>query len=628
MARRWFHSTISGLEAQDLLLEHGHHGTYLVRPSQTNKTDYALSVLRKESVLHVKIQNSGDYYDLYGGEKFANLSELISYYTGEKNTLREKNGEEIELLQPLLCADPTADRLLDPSCFYGSSISRYKLLLISSPSSTPYLLYEFSHKFAATRWFHGSLSSREAENALLQRGQEGSFLVRSSTSQPGRYVLSVRRNLPDDYFPNNSKFSVKGEVTHIMIRAARGFYDLGGGQQFSTLQSLVEHYKMHPIIEANNRVVKLIQPFNATRLTLSAIDKRFKELSENTEVSDENAGFFEEFEQLQQMESQFIDKPRIEGSRPENKTKNRYKNILPYDETRVKLVDVEEEVGADYINANYINGEVKSAEKAYIASQGCMPATVPAFWQMIWENNVPIVLMLTKEVERGRHKCTAYWPKDGCKTEIFGKFTVILKDEQDYGIFVERSLEVQFGGQSRVVTQYHYINWPDHGVPDDDEILSLLLTVRQKKYELQHSSSDPVGPTVVHCSAGIGRTGTVIVIDIIMDRIEEEGTDIDIDIQKSIQNIRAQRSGMIQTAAQYRFVYKAIMDHISNFRSVSQGDDVTTVDRRHYEDIMLLSERETNVSLFHQYSFCFYYTSTHNDIGTQDIDLCMPILRG
>ena len=98
------------------------------------------------------------------------------------------------------------------------------------------------------------------------------------------------------------------------------------------------------------------------------------------------AGFFEEFEQLQQMETQFIDKTRTEGSRPENKSKNRYKNILPYDETRVKLRDVGPEVGADYINANFINGEVEGTRHAYIASQGCMPNTVPSFWQMIWEN--------------------------------------------------------------------------------------------------------------------------------------------------------------------------------------------------------------------------------------------------
>jgi len=182
-----------------------------------------LATSRKHDVLHVKIQNTGDYYDLYGGEKFANLSELISYYTQEQHTLKEKNGEDIELREPLLCEDPTSER-----------------------------------------WFHGNLASRDAEQALMQRGQDGSYLVRTSASQPGRYVLTVR---------------VKSDVTHIMIRAARGVYDLGGGQQFNNLTSLIEHYKKHPIIEAGGRVVKLLAPFNATRLTLSGIKGRFEELS-------------------------------------------------------------------------------------------------------------------------------------------------------------------------------------------------------------------------------------------------------------------------------------------------------------------------------------------------------------
>ncbi|EGD76245.1 tyrosine-protein phosphatase corkscrew [Salpingoeca rosetta] len=535
MARRWFHPTISGLDAEKLLKQYGKHGSFLVRSSQTNKNDYALSVLRGDSVLHVKIQNTGDFYDLYGGEKFANLSELISYYTQEHNTLKEKNGNEIELLDPLLSEDPTSER-----------------------------------------WFHGNLSSRESEEALMQRGQDGSYLVRTSSSQPGRYVLTVR---------------VKNEVTHIMIRAGRGVYDLGGGQQFCDLASLIEHYKKHPIIEANSRVVKLVYPFNATRLTLSAIAGRFDELSKESDDVGARAGFFEEFEQLQQMEAQFLEKPRIEGTRPENKPKNRYKNILPYDETRVKLRDVGPEVGADYINANYVNGEAAGTNHAYIASQGCMPTTVPSFWQMIWENDVHIVVMVTKEVERGRHKCTRYWPDNAGDSADYGGFRVLMQAEEDRGPFIIRTLVVQKGSDpARTVYQYHYTNWPDHGVPDDAEILSLLLTVREHNKDVKEKSQRPVGPLLVHCSAGIGRTGTIIVIDIIMDKIEQEGTGIDVDIQKSIQGIRAQRSGMIQTAAQYRFVYKAILDHINNLRSVMEGGDVTT-DRQLYEDLVLRQKK-------------------------------------
>eukprot|EP00055_Hartaetosiga_balthica_P004278 m.10953 g.10953 ORF g.10953 m.10953 type:complete len:537 (+) comp3753_c0_seq1:82-1692(+) len=535
MSRQWFHANIKGTEAERLLKERGVNGSFLVRRSQTNDGDYALSVRREDAIVHIKIQSTGDYYDLYGGEKFANLSELVKHYTTTHNKLKETNGMTLELIAPVSSSDPTTER-----------------------------------------WFHGSISSAESDG-ILKRAPENSYLVRTSRSNPGCYVLCVKS---------------KGEVSNVMIRFSNNVYDLGGGRQFPDLKSLIEHHKKHAIIEGKNRVLKLENPVNATRLNAAAIKDRFEELSRETDDVYGKAGFWQEFEQLQTKESEHLSRSCDEGSRPENKKKNRYKNILPYDETRVKLQEVGKEIGANYINACFVDGQVPNSKKRYIASQGCMPATLGHFWQMIWEQNVYLVVMTTNEYENGRHKCSRYWPDNVGESTDFDMFRIHMSSETPSSGFVIRCLEITKiagagMGSKRTIYQYHYVNWPDHGVPEDREILELLLTVREHKKSIVESIPS-CGPLLVHCSAGIGRTGTVIVIDTVMDRIEVEGVDIDIDIQQTIHTIRSQRSGVIQTAAQYRFVYKAIMDHIRNINAIQSGDDSElSVTRSLYERLTL-----------------------------------------
>jgi tyrosine-protein phosphatase non-receptor type 11 len=253
-------------------------------------------------VTHIKIQNTGDYYDLYGGEKFATLSELVQYYTENQGQLKEKNGHVIELKFPLNSEEITNER-----------------------------------------WYHGALSGREAETLLIDRGAQGSFLVRASSSKPGDYVLSVRCE--------------GSRVTHVMIRNKEGKFDIGGGERFESLDALVNYYKKNPMVETTGTVVALKLPFNATRMTVSNIDNRVGQLARQREDVYGKAGFWEEFEQLQQQESKHLYK-RQEGAKPENKSKNRFKNILPFDHTRVILQpdDVFAAAsGSDYINANYIS---------------------------------------------------------------------------------------------------------------------------------------------------------------------------------------------------------------------------------------------------------------------------------
>ncbi|XP_046397358.1 tyrosine-protein phosphatase non-receptor type 11-like isoform X2 [Ischnura elegans] len=533
--RRWFHPNVSGIEAECLLMERGFDGSFLARPSRSNPGDFTLSVRRNGEVTHIKIQNTGDFYDLYGGEKFATLSELVQFYMENQGQLREKNGEVIELRYPLNCADPTTER-----------------------------------------WFHGHLSGKEAEKLILEKGKNGSFLVRESQSKPGDYVLSVRT---DD------------KVTHVMIRCQDNRYDVGGGEKFDSLSELIEHYKRNPMVETSGTVVHLKQPFNATRINASGIHSRVKELQKENGHSTGKAGFWEEFESLQQQECKHLFS-RKEGQKVENRNKNRYKNILPFDHTRVKLKEVDPSIpGSEYINANYIKPEdepfSEGRMKHYIATQGCLPSTTSDFWQMVWQENTRVIVMTTKEIERGKNKCARYWPEEGQMKE-YGRVRVRNLSESSTADYTLREFLVSYVqderedaiaplglrggrkgcdsemmdsvlGEERKVFHYHFQAWPDHGVPSDPGcVLNFLHDVNARQESIRCA-----GPVLVHCSAGIGRTGTFIVIDMILDQIERQGLDCEIDIQRTIQMVRSQRSGMVQTEAQYKFVYLAVQHYIA-----------------------------------------------------------------
>lgn len=510
----WFHPHLSGKDAETKLKSTHKEGAFLVRPSKSNPGDFTLSVHRDGAVTHIKIQNTGDYYDLYGGKEFATLAELVSHYQTHKGELKEKSGRIIELNFAIRSEDPTNER-----------------------------------------WFHGQLSGSESAKMLEERGVDGSFLVRQSQSKLGDFVLSVQCN---------------GRVTHIMIRCLNGHpkvYDIGGGDQFNSLAELVNYYKANPIVETTGNVVHLKQPFNATRVNVVALGARLNELELASKGAEAvKAGFAEEFEQLQQMELTHI-YDRKEGQRPENKAKNRYKNILPFDHTRVRLRDLDGAggVGADYINANYINGEVPGSERRYIGCQGCLAKTVGDFWQMLWEQNSRAIVMTTSLEERGRKKCEKYWPDSGQPLNV-GRFCVIMSApeiKKTSHVVRQFKLSMAGGREERNIVQYHFTAWPDHGVPQTPEAaINFLMDVKAKMHDMKREVPD-LGPLTVHCSAGIGRTGTFIVIDILLDFLNQYGYDIDIDIQKTIHTVRHQRSGMIQTEAQYRFIYQAVNHYIT-----------------------------------------------------------------
>ncbi|XP_064459255.1 tyrosine-protein phosphatase non-receptor type 11-like isoform X3 [Ornithodoros turicata] len=536
---RWFHPNLSGLEAEQILLDQGCDGSFLARPSKSKKGDFTLSVRRNGVVTHIKIRNTGDYYDLYGGENFATLAELVQYYMENQDQLRERNGEIIELKYPLICADPTTER-----------------------------------------WFHGPLLAKEAEKLLMEKGKNGSFLVRESRSKPGDYVLSVR---------------TEDKVTHFIVRCQDGKFDACGGEKFDSLSELIDFYRKNPMVETTGTVVHLKQPFNATRIKASTIDNRVKQLSKENGQSSGKAGFWEEFEHLQQQECKHLFS-RKDGQRPENRAKNRYKNILPFDATRVHLRDVDPNVPySDYINANYIKADDDSifdagTNKTYIATQGCLQNTISDFWSMVWQDNTRVIVMTTKEVERGKPKCVRYWPEEG-QTKEYGKFKLQHVTESSTADYTLREFNLSKEGESdpRSVFHYHFTAWPDHGVPSDPGcVLNFLHDVNQRQESIPDS-----GPIVVHCSAGIGRTGTFIVIDMIVDLIKKQGLACEIDIQRTIQMVRAQRSGMVQTEAQYKFVYLAVEHYIETLQQRMLAEQKSMMLGREYTNIKYSGEVPT-----------------------------------
>lgn len=536
---RWFHRDITGLEAEARLKARGVHGSFLVRPSKKRPEDFSLSVRLEDSVTHIRIQNTGDYYDLYGGEQFATLSELVEYYTGQHECLQDTDGTFIPLKYPLNCADPTSER-----------------------------------------WYHGYLSGPDAEKLLQEKGEPWTFLVRESRSKPGDFVISVLTADMKDGKPR---------VTHIKIMCEGERYTLGD-TKFDTLTDLIEAYKKKHIEEVSGARVYLKKPYYSTRVNAADIENRMKELDKKSAKEEAaKAGFWEEFDALQKQESTLLYE-RKEGQRPENKSKNRYKNILPFDHTRVVLRCRDPNIpGNDYINANYVSNLLwgdSEPLKQFIACQGCLPTTTGDFWEMVWQENSRIIVMTTKEIEKGRTKCVPYWPDVGTEGKEFGHFWVEMVSEHEAKEYKVRTLNVSLlenRSKCREIVHYQYLNWPDHGVPSDPGgVLSFLGEVNRMQ-----ESVPEAGPIIVHCSAGIGRTGTIIVIDMLVDIIQTKGLDCDIDVQKTIQMVRSQRSGMVQTEAQYRFIYSSIAHYIDSAKHKLQALEKTKVVESEYGNLAI-----------------------------------------
>ncbi|XP_047188891.1 receptor-type tyrosine-protein phosphatase T isoform X10 [Scophthalmus maximus] len=255
-------------------------------------------------------------------------------------------------------------------------------------------------------------------------------------------------------------------------------------------------------------------------------------------------GFKEEYEALAEGQTA----PWETAKKDENRNKNRYGNIIAYDHTRVRLQLLEGDPHSDYINANYIDGYHRP--RHYIATQGPMQETVRDFWRMVWQENSASIVMVTNLVEVGRVKCVRYWPDE---MEVYGDIKVTLIETEPLAEYVIRTFTVQKKGhhEIRELRQFHFTSWPDHGVPC--YATGLLGFIRQVKF----LNPPDAGPIVAHCSAGAGRTGCFIAVDIMLDMAENEGV---VDIFNCIRELRSQRVNMVQTEEQYVFVHDAILE--------------------------------------------------------------------
>ncbi|KAM8983730.1 receptor-type tyrosine-protein phosphatase U-like isoform 2-T2 [Ara ararauna] len=277
--------------------------------------------------------------------------------------------------------------------------------------------------------------------------------------------------------------------------------------------------------------------------------KRFKkaeleaEQTEDESVNTHSAGRLGEYQQL----SSSLLHPCNAGKELCNQSKNRYKSIIPYDHCRVVLQP--SDTGNGYINASYVDSY--RSPHFFIAAQGPLPGTVLDFWQMVWQEKTSVIVMLTGLVEQNKTKCEQYWPE---QEQVYGDFTVTLNNTRTTTGLVTRIFSLQKAGCAfpRVVEQFHYLLWPDHGVPRNSaQLLCLVDLVNKRALEA------PAGPVVVHCSAGIGRTGTFIALDFLLKMGRAEGK---VDVFHCVQRLREQRISMVQTKEQYTFLYEVVLE--------------------------------------------------------------------
>ncbi|XP_061940959.1 tyrosine-protein phosphatase Lar isoform X9 [Apis cerana] len=263
--------------------------------------------------------------------------------------------------------------------------------------------------------------------------------------------------------------------------------------------------------------------------------------------ANDNLKFSQEYESIEPGQQFTWDHSNMEV----NASKNRYANVIAYDHSRVILQTIDGMSGTDYINANYCDGYRK--QNAYVATQGPLQETFGDFWRMCWELRSSTIVMMTKLEERTRIKCDQYWPSRG--SETYGLMTVTITDVQELATYCIRTFQISRAGYSerREMKQLQFTAWPDHGVPEHPApFLQFLRRVRS----LNPSDS---GPLIVHCSAGVGRTGCFIVIDSMLERIKHEKM---IDIYGHVTCLRAQRNYMVQTEDQYIFIHDALYEAV------------------------------------------------------------------
>uniref|UniRef100_A0A8R1DHP2 Tyrosine-protein phosphatase non-receptor type n=1 Tax=Caenorhabditis japonica TaxID=281687 RepID=A0A8R1DHP2_CAEJA len=636
-----YYYRVNGEKAEQLLKEYGDEGDFLVRYSESNTQNFSISVrVANEKILHIKVTKfENDMLSIFEDQRttpneFSSITELVEFYMEYPEKLREKNGLFLELKRPV---------------------------------HVPYQLEPCAEEQRRTqlyRWWHGNLPASTA-NQLLQTEKNGTYLVRASQHIPGALVISAKTD---------------GNVVHLTIYQdpISGKFNIDGDRtKFPHAWLLIDSYSKNPIVEKgeSSRVVYLENYLFNTFIEADLFVDRYEILRRplNPRESIEKTGISEEFDRLTQealpAEHYFS---KREGRRPANSEKNRYKNIVPFDHTRVVLNDLPQNPGSDYINASYVRFENSqrtrnvtfACEKSFIATQGCLESTIHDFWRMVWQENSRVIVMPTMENER-REKCARYWPAELNKPERHGtdiyvtctmekKVHQVVQDEirgeleqekanrlvkglapepelnGDGVSYILRTLIITKGTEKRELRQLQYTTWPDHGCPVHPyAVLNFLEDVDQEydKFNEEMPPGEPQGPIVVHCSAGIGRTGTILVLDALLTQVKQVGLLCPVDVFKMVKYVRTYRSGLVQTEQQYQFLYKALAFYLKthNLHPIKSfvGNDVESFDYPRRLRPVTVSSRRPNSSA----STRTVTSQSHSRPRTAPQDIPPPLLE-
>lgn len=520
---RCFFPRLSGTDAVGFL-ERESEGAFLIRKSQGQAGAYTLTAKCESGIVHIRIHFNGDGFEFTSkaGQDFPSLPELVEHYMENRDQLVTNEGIPLILRYP--CTDPS----------YGPTNQR---------------------------WYHGNISGKDAEQILNGKQiKPGSFLVRDSRSTPGSFAYSIKYGDVIKHVKINQNLDNKFQLEPDGTGNLRP-------KEFSKLEDLVEHYKEFGMVDTATSLIRPAIPVPTSGMLAEHIYQRNHVLG-----GGDARGYTEEFLELQQFEARFKNRNKKPiGKSDQNMKKNRYRNIVPYDLHRVPLGPQH-----DYINASYIHHidpkeNEKPNPKKYISTQGPLPNTIEDFWRMIYDEKAPIIVMTALTVETDRKKCEEYWPKADCVLKT-GSFELELLDERfcgdqgsaDGAVYCIRKIEIRCGSDIREVDQYQFLQWPDFDVPKNPADVLEFLEIVSKHYEESSQNPATSGPMVVHCSAGIGRSGAFIVCDMIAEKIRKYGPQTLINIKNTVQHCREHRPGMVQTEDQYKFIYRAIEHHIES----------------------------------------------------------------